>query len=307
MEFSISIEKKVSIFFLPLYNINMGSRSYCFTINNYENDIKEKIALWKCRYVIGGYEIGESGTKHIQGYIEFKETHRISALKKIHDKAHWEKRRGTRDEARNYCMKDNDFFEFGSWENGGQGKRNDLNDLVTKLKNGEINVKTICYEQPETAAKHLRFLDRVQQYAEYDNSKEFRKIETTVLIGPAGCGKTSTVTKSEKDLFIVNAEDNFPFDGYDGQTAILIDDFYGQLKYGHLLRILDGHQLRINVKGGHRYAKWTKIYITSNQNENEWYKFGLTEALARRINNVTKWPGNTVQATINESNYEYDF
>lgn len=91
------------------------------------------------------------------------------------------------------------------------------------------------------------------------------------------------------DAFTVNPEDTFPFDGYDGEDAIIIDDFEGQLKYKHLLKILDGHQLRVNVKGGHRYARWTRVFITTNEEASGWYQRGLTPALQRRLTSVTRF------------------
>jgi len=87
----------------------------------------------------------------------------------------------------------------------------------------------------------------------------------------------------------MNPEDTFPFDGYEGQKEILIDDFYGNIKLNFLLKILDGHKLRINIKGGHRYALWNKVYITSNTQVDEWYQTimltnpKLKDALDRRI------------------------
>lgn len=265
----------------------MAARNFCFTINNYTELEEQEIRKWKCRYVIGGYEVGESGTPHIQGYIEFREPHKLGGLKKLHSKAHWEIKRGTREEARKYCMKEGKYFEEGDWKSGGQGKRTDLKKIVTKLEEGE-RATEIILSDPETASRNLRWLEKAQEIIDKKQTKAFRKVRTIVLTGKAGCGKTKYVHENNENVFTVNPEDSFPFDGYDGEKVILIDDFYGNLKYTQLLRVLDGHQLRINIKGGHRYARWTKVYITSNEDPDQWYTRGLTDALKRRLTKVTK-------------------
>jgi len=105
------------------------------------------------------------------------------------------------------------------------------------------------------------------------------------------------------DIFIVECEETFPFQGYRGQKTIVLDEYEGQgISYKQLLRILDGHQLRLNLKGKHTYAKWNKVFITSNKDPNRWFPTGMTDALRRRLTNVTrfagtKWAGNTVQPT----------
>lgn len=268
----------------------MTHRSFCFTINNYNMDDEINIGEWQCRYVIGGYEEGICGTKHIQGYVEFDKPKKIGGLKKLHKTAHWEARRGTRVQAREYCMKHGEYFEYGDWNLGGQGTRNDLKNTVTMLQNG-TRATEIILDDPEMASKHLKWLEKAQEIIDRNNTREFRNVTTEVLIGEAGIGKTRYVFEQnkKKNVFTVNPEDNFPFDGYDGEDVILIDDFYGNIKYSHILKILDGHQLRINIKGGHRYAKWTKVYITSNNEPETWYNFGMTEALERRLTKVTSY------------------
>lgn len=50
-------------------------------------------------------EYGDSGTRHLQGYVRFKGNYRLPALKKIIPEAHWENRKGSHMEAYNYCIK----------------------------------------------------------------------------------------------------------------------------------------------------------------------------------------------------------
>lgn len=180
------------------------------------------------------------------------------------------------------------------------------------MKNDKVSLNKLCFEEPQIVSRNLRFLEKVQSILDKEQTKEFRNVEVEVLIGDAGVGKTRQVFEKEPDVFTVNPEDSFPFDGYDNEEAILIDDFEGQLKYKHLLKILDGHQLRINVKGSHRYARWKRVYITTNEEPSKWYQRGLTPALNRRLKKVTRLgfevAGNTEAATdINDIDEDIDW
>lgn len=268
------------------------SRSYCFTINNYSVDDLRQVDTLECRYIIYGKEVGDNGTEHLQGYVEFAGPKRMTTVSKMMPRAHLEKRLGTRDQARNYCMKEGKHTERGDWSAGGQGSRTDLHEIMERVKKGEKKIETmealpVCY------SNNMRFVEAYRAECEKEASREFRHVDVEVLVGDAGCGKTRSVHEKEPEVFTVNSGESFPFEGYDGEQAILIDDFYGGIRYHELLRILDGHQYRVNVKGSHRYARWTRIYITSNAKPECWYERGLTPALSRRLTKVTTF-GNEV-------------
>lgn len=86
------------------------SRRFCFTINNYSED--EIAQLHKSfdgsKYIIGK-EVGDEGTPHLQGYVEFKFGKTLTALKKINNRAHWEIAKGNTDQNVKYCSKEGNF------------------------------------------------------------------------------------------------------------------------------------------------------------------------------------------------------
>jgi hypothetical protein len=86
------------------------ARSYCFTLNNPNNDEIQKVknyCVTKSQCHIIGSEIGESGTPHLQGYIRFKNAVRFTTLQKaLGGRAHIEKCKGTEQENLDYCSKD---------------------------------------------------------------------------------------------------------------------------------------------------------------------------------------------------------
>lgn len=83
------------------------SKRWCFTWNNYPNDWVAPLAPtldgseW-----IGVPEVGESGTPHIQGYVEFPVKVRPVGYKGCPREIHWEKCRGNRQQNIAYCTKD---------------------------------------------------------------------------------------------------------------------------------------------------------------------------------------------------------
>jgi len=89
---------------------NSRSRGWCFTLNNYTQEELEEIKTQihsKCIKYILGDEVGESGTPHIQGWIYFKNGVSFESVKKINGRAHWEKARGSMEQNKKYCSKEN--------------------------------------------------------------------------------------------------------------------------------------------------------------------------------------------------------
>lgn len=84
------------------------SLKWCFTLNNYTDvEIGNMVPIiYKlCRYGIVAKEVGEEGTPHLQGYIEFKTKQRPLGVFR-NKRIHWEKARGCREANIDYCSKD---------------------------------------------------------------------------------------------------------------------------------------------------------------------------------------------------------
>jgi len=80
--------------------------NWCFTLNNYKESEYELLKDLDVAYLIIGKEVGEQGTPHLQGYIQFHKKKRITALKKINQRIHWEKIKGTPEDNIKYCSKE---------------------------------------------------------------------------------------------------------------------------------------------------------------------------------------------------------
>jgi len=87
-------------------------RKLCFTINNYTNtEYKDLLSVIDKRFykAIIGKEVGENGTPHLQGYIEFHSPKTWSTIKKLLPRAHIERAKGTRAQNVAYCSKGGDY------------------------------------------------------------------------------------------------------------------------------------------------------------------------------------------------------
>lgn len=88
------------------------SKKWCFTLNNYTdydfNEIHRICCVNSAKFIIGK-EVGESGTPHLQGYIEFTRRVRPKGIFPI-DRIHWESARGTRADNTSYCSKDGNYI-----------------------------------------------------------------------------------------------------------------------------------------------------------------------------------------------------
>lgn len=280
-------------------------------ITDYELlDWEEMFEFGEFSYCIMGNEIcPDTSRPHIQGFIQFKND---MTWKKIKDlpfwstKTHVEWRKKTVQNNIDYCKKDGDWKEWGTPCMGHQGMRSDLDEITEEIKKGK-SLLEISFNFP---AQWIRYSNGIKSlYSNWIilNGPEWRDITTTIYVGESGAGKTRKVPK--KDTFIVNMENKseFIFDGYLGQKTILIDDFYGQIKYHYMLRILDGYELPLNIKNGKMIALWENVFITSNVTPTLWYSSGL-RSLKRRINNLYEVrEGNTIPLSLEtKKSYEIE-
>nr|WPR18787.1 MAG: hypothetical protein [Skomarfal virus 56] len=142
-------------------------RAVCFTLNNPTELIDFPDFV---RYAV--YQKEKVTTAHYQGYIELKDKKSLAALKKWLPTAHFEPRRGTRDQARDYCMKEDSRLE-GPWEHGtwetNSGARTDIATVKDAIYAGSTK-RAIFDEFPDIAAKYPRFIDQCLNFALQDKA-----------------------------------------------------------------------------------------------------------------------------------------
>lgn len=100
------------------------SKYWCFTINNPHPDTERVLDAMGnsgliTTYLVWGREVGENGTPHLQGYVEFRSRWDLLRCQRSFMRgAHYEQRRGTPQEAAEYCKKDGQYTEHGTISRG---------------------------------------------------------------------------------------------------------------------------------------------------------------------------------------------
>ena len=248
----------------------MSVRDYCFT--SFDVDEELKFDKDNIRYICYGREVcPTSDREHYQGFAIFKRTARMPRAKVWiggGSGTHLEPRRGSRDQARDYCRKsDGEFFEWGEYEGL-------TNEQVLQLPKNRI-----LMEYPLVYCRYWRAINDRQE-----RGPTWRGVKVEWLWGEAGCGKTRKVMEMESVYKL-----DWPykwFCGYQEEDILLIDDYRdGAIERGQMLNLLDGYRQKLETKGGHCWALWTKVYVTSNMNPKELVQWD--KALARRCDTVT--------------------
>lgn len=260
------------------------SRAWVFTLNNYTDlDIKQFEDL-SCNYIKFGKECGTENTPHLQGFVIFKTQYRLSQLKKLNTKVHWEATNAKfLEHNQNYCGKDGNVYEKDSRN---QGVRNDLKAVAKLVK--EKGVSAVIDEMPEMYIKYHSGIEKL-----HTRCQQPRTIKPNVIwiYGETGVGKTRHVfdNHSIDEIWISNKNLQW-WDGYENQNVVLIDDFRKDFCTFHeLLRILDRYPYMVAVKGGFKQLNSEFIYITSPFSPAETYETREdTQQLLRRITKILK-------------------
>lgn len=171
---------------------------WTFTLNNYgERDIlniKGMVGQRGIKYVCFGREIGDSGTPHLQGYLQSTQKQLTRLLLAFGNaKPHLERQKGNTGPtdaeinregekpftAVGYCMKDGDFWENGTKENlepTRQGQRMDLEGAMTAVKEGVREIE--MYEKhTQVMARYPRLIERYTELVQEEEAMHSLRTE----------------------------------------------------------------------------------------------------------------------------------
>lgn len=246
----------------------------------------------------------ESGKFHWQAYVYYRSQKKIKTLWRECPDCRIKPAKGSPEQNRTYV--------FGPYDKDGkhkdanpeakelgempsQGKRNDLKEFQKAIAAG-VRGRALNDDHLETRAKY----PKLEQLLCYEEDAEFAKEqynmggkpEVHVRWGEAGTGKTRYVyeTHGVDNVYTpeIKKDGQMWWNGYTGQSVILLDEFTGQLAWEKLLRLLDRYPMQLETKGGMVWRKATHIYITSNYPPERWYGDLKMAPLLRRLTSVTE-------------------
>jgi len=270
------------------------------------------------RFAVFQIEKGEEGTLHVQAYIEFTRPVSLDECKSfVGERTHCDRRFGTQKQAIKYCSKAETRVE-GPWEVGTKqisGQRNDIDDLREAIKRGCISKERLLEDHGHCMARYPRF---AQTCIDAYYKEGWRPVECWLLIGDTGLGKTRWVYDNwaKEGCFwrLPAISSSIWFDGYEGETHVLLDDFAGaasKVSLVMLLQMIDGYMCRLPNKGGFVGWKPTHIAITSNVHPNNWYKWtdrmNQYKALARRFTKIMEFVTIDDDVVVTEYTHEEFF
>lgn len=242
------------------------------------------------RYAVYQEEVSnDTGLHHFMGYIELDRTVRLSYVKKLKglEKSHFEIRKGTRDQARDYCMKDDNRvdgpWEHGVWKAGGQGRRNDMTEMWNAIKDGATEME-IMEQFPELYMRYHRAIS-----IRCASQRRTQKSIVTLIVGPPGVGKSKYCLDNHPEAYWLSRNKNKTWwQGYNRQDTVIIDGLdHSWIKFNHLKQLLD-------------MAK--QIIITSSRDPRAWYSSrnkSDNKALMRRMDKIIVMPEPNKQIIFN--------
>lgn len=242
------------------------SRKWCFTLNNYDKDEYEELvnsitSRNSYLYIIGK-EVGESGTPHLQGYIEGKNQISFNTLKNINKRLHLEKAKGTQEQNYKYCSKDGDY----------------ITNIKIKLSNEERYKEILDKEYQNVIWKPFqqKILDIIN--SDVDKRKIYWFHEESGNVGKSYILKYIALTYPEK-VIIGNGKINDVFNQIRNHieegnepSIILIDvprDYAeSYFNYGGLENIKNGFFFSGKYEGGKCLFNIPHIIVVSNEEPN---------------------------------------
>lgn len=251
------------------------SRNWCFTLNNYTDEEVESVreVVKDTKYLVFGYEVApETGTPHLQGYIQFKNEKSFKQVKKmLPDRTHFEACKGSAVQNYKYCTKGENFEEFGE-------------KPKTQKEKGECNKERWRLINEKAAEGDEEWLKENEPHVYHTGLATFRshkKAKKEPLnyeetphewwVGPTGTGKSKRVW----DLYPTHyaKEKNKWWCNYVGQDVVVIEEADPK-NMEHLADRLkvwaDRYPFPAEIKGGRiEGIRPNKVIVTSNYTPEE--------------------------------------
>lgn len=191
----------------------------------------------------------------------------------------------------NYTQKPESYiggrFSYGTKVS--QGERTDLKMACNKiLETGDLSC--LIDENPSLIVKYHKGFEKLITIAKTTEKRHW-EMDVRIYFGKSGTGKTRAVYDEFGGDIYSKAPDTKWWDGYKGETCVLIDEFDPATNSDYfsinlMKRLLDRYPFEVEVKGGTLNFCSKVIIFTTNTNPYQWWRDGSNEdcnAIKRRI------------------------
>lgn len=241
-------------------------------------------------YIVLAKEVGTKGTRHIQGFVQFEHKRTVKGLKKMYGKnIHWERRKGTPQQAADYCKKTNVFWERGTL--AGQGVRNDLEGAIKLIR--EKGPQAVCEEMGVIWVRYQRGL--MDLYNRLVPGRD-RNLPTYVewRWGLAEAGKSRRVHEraAEAGVKLYQKDNGKWWDKYEHEPWVLIDDFDPkEWNFRDFLKVIDRYPYSGQVKGSYVQVVARTFFITCEFPPEHFWTDNTLAQVTRRLSKVVQVKG----------------
>lgn len=195
---------------------------------------------------------------------------------------HIEARKGTAQQAAEYCQKEEtreDHPEAGPFEAGvrsQQGRRTDIHECADMIKEGK-SVTDVAEAHPVAYVKYHKGFTSL--YNILNKPKQRPTPEITFHWGDPRTGKSTAAHEEYPHAYIAMDTKEGWFDNYNGEDEVIFDDFQGNFPRVYILKLLDRWPLQLPIKGGWVPVRAHKFYFTSNYDPMGMYDAAFHERL----------------------------
>jgi hypothetical protein len=260
----------------------------------FRNTDGEPIGVTLVSFASFQIEKGETGTPHIQLYIEFstKRT-RGGVLGMLNvDRTQWSVRKARAGDSENiiYTNKGRDRGGHAVECDGycgylglpchgivgrpmQQGARSDLVAIKKRIDAGCTEDDILQDYFGQWVRYRGAFREAIDRRRARSVPRDRGNIRVTVLWGETGTGKSRWCYDNCPDAFWLRQPQGGVvwWDGYEYEETVVIDEFYGWLPFNFVLRLLDRYSFSLPVKYGHRVCNVRHVVFTSNTPPDEWW------------------------------------
>lgn len=262
------------------------ARSWCFTLNNPTPDEWARLLTLAAPYWVMGDEVGENGTPHVQGYVQFGKVVRFNAAKEmLGPRVHLEPAKGTPEQASAYCKKDGKFQEFGELRTphtGGRMEKERFRDALKRARDGDLD--GLAQEHPDLYTRYqLTYLREAKLHRPMP--APVSELNNWWYFGSTGTGKSRKAREENPGYYLKRITKWW--DGYQGQDVVIIEEWHPDVVPAlqqMLKEWADHHPFQAEYKGGSMIIRPKKIIVTSNYAMNECFSdMAILDPLLRRF------------------------